>query len=31
MQGGISGVENETYFNSYPDSPRDRTGVHGVL
>ena len=31
MQGGIPGVEEETYFNSYHDSPRERTGVHYVL
>ena len=28
MRGGILGVEEEAYFNSYPDNPRERTGVH---
>ena len=31
MQGGIPGVEEEAYFNSYPDSPGQGTGVHSVL
>ena len=31
MRGGIPGVEEEAYFNSYPDSPRERKGVHNVL
>ena len=31
MQGGILGVEEEAYHCSYPDSPRQGTGVHSVL
>ena len=31
MLGGIPGVEDETYFNSYLDSPGQGTGVHSVL
>ena len=31
MRGGIPGVEEEAYFSSYPDSSRERTGVHSVL
>ena len=31
MRGGIPGVEEEAYLSSYPDSHRERTGVHGVL
>ena len=31
MRGGIPGVEDEAYFNSYLDSPREMTGVHSVL
>ena len=31
MQGGIPGVEEETYFSSYFDSPGQGTGVHRVL
>ena len=31
MRGGIPGVENEAYFSSYLDSPRQGTGVHSVF
>ena len=31
MQGGILGVEEETYYCSYLDSPRQGIGVHSVL
>ena len=31
MCGGIPGVEEETYFSSYLDSPGQGTGVHNVL
>ena len=31
MRGGILGVEDETYFNSYLDSSGLGTGVHNVL
>ena len=31
MQGGILGVEEETYFNFYLDSPGQGKGVHSVL
>ena len=27
MRGSVLGVEKETYFNSYLDSPRQGTGV----
>ena len=31
MQGGIPGVEEETYYSSYLDSPGQGTRVHSVL
>ena len=31
MRGGIPGVEEETYFNFYLDSPGQGAGVHSVL
>ena len=31
MRGDIPGVEEEAYFSSYIDSPRQGTGVHNVL
>ena len=31
MRGGIPGVEEKAYYNSYLDSPGQRTGVHNVL
>ena len=31
MREGIPGVENEAHYSSYPDSPGQRIGVHGVL
>ena len=31
MREGIPGVEEEAYFSSYSDSPREIIGVHGVL
>ena len=31
MRGGISGVEEEAYFNSYLDSLGQGTEVHSVL
>ena len=31
MPGGIPGVEEEVYYCSYLDSPRQGTGVHSVL
>ena len=31
MRGGIPGVEEEAYFNFYPDSSGQGTGVHSVL
>ena len=31
MLGGIPGVEEEAYYNSYLDSPGQGTGVHRVL
>ena len=31
MRGGIPGVEEETYFSSYLDSPGQGTGVHSVF
>ena len=31
MRGGIPGVEEKAYFNSYLDSPEQGTGVHSVL
>ena len=31
MRGGISEVEEEAYFSSYPDSSKEGTGVHSVL
>ena len=31
MQGGIPGVEEETYFSSCLDSAGQGTGVHSVL
>ena len=31
MKGGIPGVEEETYFSSYLDSPGQGKGVHSVL
>ena len=31
MQVGILGVEDETYFSSYLDSPEQGTRVHSVL
>ena len=31
MQGGVLGVEEETYFSSHLDSLEQGTGVHSVL
>ena len=31
MLGGIPRVEEEAYFNSYPDSPEQGTREHSVL
>ena len=31
MRGGISGVEEEAYYNSYLDSPGQGIRVHSVL
>ena len=31
MREGILGVEEETYFSYYLDSPGQGTGVHNVL
>ena len=31
MREGFLGVERKAYFNSYYDSPRTGTEVHGVL
>ena len=31
MRGGIPGVEEEAYYNSYHDSLGQGTGVHSVL
>ena len=31
MRGGITGVEEETYFSSHLDSLGQGTRVHGVL
>ena len=31
MWEGIPGIENEAYFNSYSDSPKEGTKVYNVL
>ena len=31
MREGIPGVEEETYYCSYLDSPGQGTGIHSVL